>query len=54
MWVGLVTTSRVTDASPAGLYAHVPDRNWQAKVVWYNVVWCCVVLCSVVWYGEVW
>lgn len=28
-WAGLVTTARVTHASPAGVYAHVADRNWE-------------------------
>ncbi|XP_063825791.1 membrane-bound alkaline phosphatase-like isoform X1 [Ostrinia nubilalis] len=28
--VGLVTTTRVTHASPAGMYAHTSDRNWEA------------------------
>lgn len=26
---GLVTTTRVTHASPAGLYAHIADRDWE-------------------------
>lgn len=26
---GLVTTTRVTHASPAGVYAHVPERGWE-------------------------
>ncbi|KAH8401654.1 hypothetical protein KR009_007173 [Drosophila setifemur] len=26
---GLVTTARVTHASPAGVYAHIADRNWE-------------------------
>ncbi|CAG0882919.1 unnamed protein product [Darwinula stevensoni] len=26
---GLVTTTRVTHATPAALYAHVPNRNWE-------------------------
>ncbi|XP_014669389.1 PREDICTED: alkaline phosphatase-like [Priapulus caudatus] len=26
---GLVTTARVMDASPAGLYANAPERNWE-------------------------
>ncbi|XP_014669390.1 PREDICTED: alkaline phosphatase-like [Priapulus caudatus] len=26
---GLVTTARVTHASPAGLYANAPERNWE-------------------------
>ncbi|KAH8234216.1 hypothetical protein KR038_003663 [Drosophila bunnanda] len=26
---GLVTTARVTHASPAGVYAHTADRNWE-------------------------
>lgn len=30
MAVGLVTTSRVTDASPATLYAHSPERDWES------------------------
>ncbi|KAH8339007.1 hypothetical protein KR074_000508 [Drosophila pseudoananassae] len=28
-WAGLVTTARVTHASPAGVYAHVAERNWE-------------------------
>ncbi|XP_068633102.1 membrane-bound alkaline phosphatase-like [Battus philenor] len=27
--VGLVTTTRVTHASPAGMYAHTSERNWE-------------------------
>lgn len=27
---GVVTTSSVTDATPAGAYAHVPERGWQS------------------------
>nr|XP_018911474.1 PREDICTED: alkaline phosphatase-like isoform X1 [Bemisia tabaci]XP_018911475.1 PREDICTED: alkaline phosphatase-like isoform X2 [Bemisia tabaci] len=27
---GLVTTTRVTHASPAGMYAHVADRGWES------------------------
>lgn len=27
---GIVTTTRVTHATPAGCYAHVPDRDWEA------------------------
>ncbi|XP_053378460.1 alkaline phosphatase-like [Mercenaria mercenaria] len=27
--VGLVTTTRVTHATPAALYAHTPERNWE-------------------------
>ncbi|XP_028030069.1 membrane-bound alkaline phosphatase-like isoform X2 [Bombyx mandarina] len=30
--VGLVTTTRVTHASPAGMYAHVSERNWESDV----------------------
>ena len=26
---GLVTTTRVTHATPAGLYAHTPHRDWE-------------------------
>jgi alkaline phosphatase len=28
--VGIVTTTRVTHASPAGLYAHTASREWEA------------------------
>ncbi|XP_026752907.2 membrane-bound alkaline phosphatase-like [Galleria mellonella] len=28
--VGLVTTTRVTHASPAGMYAHSSERNWES------------------------
>lgn len=28
--VGLVTTTRVTHASPAGAYAHTANRNWES------------------------
>ncbi|XP_050685011.1 membrane-bound alkaline phosphatase-like [Leptidea sinapis] len=28
--VGLVTTTRVTHASPAGMYAHTSERNWES------------------------
>ncbi|KAH8246293.1 hypothetical protein KR038_011558 [Drosophila bunnanda] len=30
---GLVTTTRVTHASPAGVYAHVADREWENNAV---------------------
>ena len=29
---GIVTTARVTHATPAAAYAHAPDRNWEAEV----------------------
>lgn len=28
-FVGFVTTTRVTHATPAGLYAHVNNRDWE-------------------------
>ncbi|XP_005176705.2 membrane-bound alkaline phosphatase [Musca domestica] len=28
-WAGLVTTARVTHASPAGVYAHTASRSWE-------------------------
>ncbi len=28
--VGVVTTSRITDATPAATYAHAPERNWES------------------------
>jgi len=30
MATGIVTTARVTHATPAALYAHVPDRDWES------------------------
>ena len=30
MSTGLVTTARVTHATPSALYAHCPDRNWES------------------------
>lgn len=27
--MGIVTTARVTHATPAGAYAHIPERNWE-------------------------
>ncbi|XP_041979175.1 membrane-bound alkaline phosphatase-like [Aricia agestis] len=30
--VGIVTTTRVTHASPAGMYAHTSERNWESDV----------------------
>lgn len=32
---GLVTTTRITHASPAGHYAHMADRDWESD---YNLV----------------
>jgi len=29
---GIVTTARLTHATPAATYAHVPDRNWENDV----------------------
>lgn len=31
--VGLVTTTRVTHATPATLYAHSPNRKWESDVI---------------------
>jgi len=31
--VGIVTTARVTHATPASLYAHAPERDWESD--WY-------------------
>jgi alkaline phosphatase len=28
--VGIVTSTRITHATPAGAYAHTPDRDWEA------------------------
>ncbi len=27
--MGIITTTRITHATPAAAYAHVPDRNWE-------------------------
>lgn len=32
MATGVVTTTKLTDATPAATYAHVGHRHWQAKV----------------------
>lgn len=32
MWTGIVTTSKVTHATPAGSYAHSGHRDWEAAV----------------------
>lgn len=29
MWTGFVSTTRVTHATPAALYAHTPSRYWE-------------------------
>ena len=26
---GIVSTARITHATPAGLFAHTPDRDWE-------------------------
>uniref|UniRef100_A0A0K8RMP3 alkaline phosphatase n=1 Tax=Ixodes ricinus TaxID=34613 RepID=A0A0K8RMP3_IXORI len=31
-WTGVVTTTRVTEATPAAAYAHSGHRSWQSKV----------------------
>ncbi|UYV82022.1 hypothetical protein LAZ67_21000474 [Cordylochernes scorpioides] len=31
MSTGVVTTTRITHASPAGAYAHIAERNWEGK-----------------------
>lgn len=31
MYTGFVTTTRVMHATPAALYAHVPDRRWECE-----------------------
>src|SRR5690606_10225059 len=30
MGTGIVTTARLTHATPAATYAHVPNRNWES------------------------
>jgi alkaline phosphatase len=29
LWTGIVTTTAITHATPAGCYAHTPERNWE-------------------------
>jgi alkaline phosphatase len=29
LWTGVVTTTTITHATPAGAYAHVPEREWE-------------------------
>lgn len=29
MYAGFVTTTRITDATPANVYANVAERNWE-------------------------
>ena len=29
---GIVTTTRITHATPAAAYAHAPDRKWEGSV----------------------
>lgn len=31
IFVGFVTTTRVTHATPSALYAHIPNRNWECE-----------------------
>jgi len=37
-WTGVVTTTRITHASPAAGYAHVSDRDWEAYMP-SNAAW---------------
>ena len=39
--VGIVTTARVTHATPAGLYANVAARGWEGDYDTKNVVGGC-------------
>ncbi|KAH9371356.1 hypothetical protein HPB48_003523 [Haemaphysalis longicornis] len=32
MWTGIVTTAKVTHATPGGSYAHTGHRDWESKV----------------------
>lgn len=38
---GFVTVSRVTDATPAALYANVADRKWEGESFTQNITWNC-------------
>ena len=31
-WTGLISTHRITDATPGGFYGHVPTRDWHDKI----------------------
>jgi alkaline phosphatase len=37
MAVGVVTTTRITHATPAAVYGHVPNRNWEGADLAYPV-----------------
>ena len=39
--VGIVTTSRVTGATPAGAYANVASRSWEGDYYTSNVTGGC-------------
>jgi alkaline phosphatase len=32
LWTGVVTTTTITHATPAGTYAHTPDREWEGDL----------------------
>lgn len=36
IFTGLVTTTQVTHASPAGVYAHTANRNWESNQALLN------------------
>ncbi|MFA7441453.1 MAG: alkaline phosphatase [Sphingomonadaceae bacterium] len=38
MGLGIVSTTRITHATPAAVYAHVPARDWEASDKYYPVV----------------
>lgn len=40
--VGIVTTSRVTHATPGAAYAHTPERDWESDANIKNVDPSCV------------
>ena len=39
--VGIVTTARITHATPAAAYAHVADRNWEGDYYMRHVTGGC-------------
>ncbi len=37
VYTGLITTSRMTHATPAAMYAHVFDRDWECDTMYDNL-----------------
>ena len=40
--IGIISTTRITHATPAALYAHSPERDWESDVDMVDVTGGCV------------